>query len=149
MAIKFKFAKIADNISEEDFVCVDKEGKKKATVRPILLSNKTVGRDELAERISRKYPRFSSEAHTIIGVMLESIKDVLKDGEIVHIKGFGSFSVNAQFKKHTESNLDETSRANSLEIKNVVFKADRQLKNEIDEAGFEKFNPVLNQNTAL
>ena len=88
MAIKFKFAKIADNISEEDFVCVDKEGKKKATVRPILLSNKTVGRDELAERISRKYPRFSSEAHTIIGVMLESIKDVLKDGEIVHIKGF-------------------------------------------------------------
>lgn len=58
MAIKFKFAKIADNISEEDFVCVDKEGKKKATVRPILLSNKTVGRDELAERSAGSIPVF-------------------------------------------------------------------------------------------
>lgn len=141
MAIRFKFAKIADNISEEDALSVDKEGNKKARVRPVLLSDKTLGHRELAEKIAKQYSRHSMEAYSMVEMVLDAIKDTLKEGNIVHIEDFGSFSVNAQFRKNTLGNLDESSRGNSLEVKNVVFKADKKLKQNINSAGFEKFNP--------
>lgn len=141
MAIRFKFARIADNISEEEMLCTDKEGRKKPNVRPVVLSDKTIDRDELVSRIIESHPRHRTEVYGAIDFLLEAITDVLKEGNILHIKGFGQFSVNAQFRKESLGNMDETSRGNSLEIKNVVFKADRELKQEIGEAGFEKHNP--------
>ena len=42
MAIKFKFARIADNINNTESEESEKEGKRKADVRPVLLSDKTI-----------------------------------------------------------------------------------------------------------
>lgn len=36
---------------------------------------------------------------------------------------------------------DENHRAESIQVKNVVFKADKNLKKRISAAGFEKYNP--------
>lgn len=141
MAIKFKFVRIADNISEEDTSSADKNGNKKITVRPVLLSDKTLGQRELAERIAKQYSRHSAEAYSMVEMVLEAVKDTLKEGNIVHIEDFGAFSVNAQLRKNTLGNMDETSRGNSLEVKSIVFKADKKLKQEINSEGFEKFNP--------
>lgn len=141
MAIKFKFARIADNISEEEASPADKDENKKAAVRPVLLSDKTLGQRELAEKIAKQYSRHSVEAYSMVEMVLEAIKDTLKEGNIVHIEDFGSFSVNAQFRKNTLGNMDETSRGNSLEVKSIVFKADKKLKQDINSAGFERFNP--------
>lgn len=141
MAIKFRFTKINNNINGDNASPADKDGNKKAKVRPVLLSDKTLGQRELAEKIAKQYSRHSMEAYSMVEMVLDAIKDTLKEGNIVHIEDFGSFSVNAHFRKNTLGNMDETSRGNSLEVKSIVFKADKKLKQDINSAGFERFNP--------
>ena len=55
------------------------------------------------------------------------------------LTGIGSFSLNGSFCKDKQPG--ENHRAESIEIKNVVFKAEKQLKKRIATAGFEKYNP--------
>ena len=64
---------------------------------------------------------------------------VLKDGNILNLDDFGSFSLNGNFCEDKEP--DENHRAESIQVKNVVFKADKNLKKRISAAGFEKYNP--------
>ena len=50
-----------------------------------------------------------------------------------------AYSLNGSFCKDKQPG--ENHRAESIEIKNVVFKAEKQLKKRIATAGFEKYNP--------
>ena len=141
MAIKFKFARIADNINNTESEESEKEGQRKADVRPVLLSDKTLDMEDLVKLIIQRHPQLGAQAFLSVEVVLEALKKALQDGNIIHLKDFGQFSLNAQFRKHSMGKKDETSRANSLEIKSVVFKADKALKQEIERAGFVKYNP--------
>lgn len=141
MAIKYKFARVADNINGEEASVTGIGEGRKATVRPILLSDKTVDRDGLVEHIVARHPRSRTEGYMAIDMLVEAVTELLQEGNIVHIKGFGQFSVTAEFQKDTLGKMDGTSRANSLKVKNIVFKADKALKDEVGKAGFEKFNP--------
>ena len=70
---------------------------------------------------------------------MEVVDKFLKDGNIVNLDDFGSFSLNGSFCEDKEPG--EHHRAESIEVKNVVFKAEKRLKKAITAAGFEKYNP--------
>lgn len=72
-------------------------------------------------------------------MILEGIKAILKNGNIINLDDFGSFSLNGSFCEDKESG--ESHRAESIEVKNVVCKAEKRLKKRITAAGFEKYNP--------
>ena len=72
-------------------------------------------------------------------MVLEGIEAILKDGNILNLDEFGSFSLNGSFCEDKEPS--ENHRAESIEVKNVVFKAEKHLKRTITAAGFEKYNP--------
>ena len=79
------------------------------------------------------------EAYKSLSIVLEGMEAVLKDGNILNLDDFGSFSLNGNFCEDKEP--DENHRAESIQVKNVVFKADKNLKKRISAAGFEKYNP--------
>lgn len=72
-------------------------------------------------------------------MVLEGIEAILKNGNILNLDDFGSFSLNGNFCEDKEPG--ENHRAESIEVKNVVFKAEKRLKKRITAAGFEKYNP--------
>jgi len=71
------------------------------------------------------------------------IEEKLKDGHSVTIDGYGTFQLTAQIKSGKE---DEDFRAESVELKNVVFNATRQAKKRINAAGFERYNDNIHHN---
>mgnify|MGYP001171237518 FL=1 len=60
MAIKFKFARIADNINNTESEESEKEGKRKADVRPVLLSDKTIDKEDLVKLIIQRHPQLGA-----------------------------------------------------------------------------------------
>ena len=91
------------------------------------------------EYLATKYNLSKGEAYKSLSIVLEGMEAVLKDGNILNLDDFGSFSLNGNFCEDKEP--DENHRAESIQVKNVVFKADKNLKKRISAAGFEKYNP--------
>ena len=67
-------------------------------------------------------------------MVLEGIEAILKNGNILNLDDFGSFSLNGSFCEDKEPG--ENHRAESIEVK-----AEKHLKRRIAAAGFEKYNP--------
>ena len=82
MAIKFKFARIADNINNTESEESEKEGKRKADVRPVLLSDKTIDKEDLVKLIIQRHPQLGAQAFLSVEVVLEAFKKALQDGNI-------------------------------------------------------------------
>ena len=118
MSILYKTTRFADTFT----------GDKETNVRVQLLSW-----DTLDTNLSK------GEAYKSLSIVLEGMEAVLKDGNILNLDDFGSFSLNGNFCEDKEP--DENHRAESIQVKNVVFKADKNLKKRISAAGFEKYNP--------
>ncbi len=98
MAIKFKFARIADNINNTESKESEKESKRKANVRPVLLSDKTIDKEDLVKLIIQRHPQLGAQAFLSVEVVLEALKKALQDGNIIHLKDFGQFSLKALYK---------------------------------------------------
>lgn len=133
MPILYKYTKNND--------CLNDEENKKEGVHPVILSRKTYTIDDFADLLSFKTGTRKWEMRRAIDAVFEGLEEVLSDGDIVNIKDFGSFQLSARFCKGKTGS--ENSRAESIEIKNVLFKASKYLKARITKAGFERYNEKL------
>ena len=91
-------------------------GDKETNVRVQLLSWDTLDTKAFVEYLATKYNLSKGEAYKSLSIVLE-----------------GNFC--------EDKEPDENHRAESIQVKNVVFKADKNLKKRISAAGFEKYNP--------
>lgn len=129
MGIPYKTTRFADTFS----------GDKETNVRVQLLSWDTLDMKAFVEYLAEKNNIPKSEAYKSLCMVLEGIEDVLKEGNILNLDDFGSFSLNGCFCEDKEPG--ENHRAESIQVKNIIFKAVRALKRRISAAGFEKYNP--------
>ena len=130
MSILYKTIRFSDTFT----------GDKETNVRVQLLSWDTLDMKAFVEYLAYKNNISKSDAYKAVSLVTEGLESVLKDGNSLNIDDFGSFSLNGCFCENKER--DENHRAESIEVKNVVFKADKQLKRRITAAGFEKYNPA-------
>ncbi len=93
--------------------------------------------EDLAEELSGGSPAKKGEMLSAFTRIAACIEAKLKDGHSVTIDGYGTFQLTVQIKDGQE---DSNFRAESVELKNVVFNATRQAKKRIDAAGFERYN---------
>jgi len=130
MPILYKFAKNND--------CLNDEENKKEEVHPVILSRKTYTADDFADLLAFRTGTRKWEMQRAIDAVFEGLEVVLSDGDIVNIKDFGSFQLSARFRKGKPRSAN--ARAESIEIKNVLFKASKYLKARIGKTGFERYN---------
>lgn len=109
---------------------------KKKGIYPKVVRSKTIGIEALALRIARGRKWNAIETRATLELMLESITEELLDGNHVCFEGFGTFSLTAQCKK-TVTNPDEI-RAESIEVKRMVFTPSPNLKKRFKTAKFTK-----------
>lgn len=130
MSILYKTTRFADTFT----------GDKETNVRVQLLSWDTLDTKAFVEYLATKNNISKGDAFKSLSMVLEGMEDVLKDGKILNLDDFGSFALNGCFRKDKERS--ESHRAESIQVKNVVFKAEKNLKRRIETAGFEKYNPT-------
>lgn len=129
MSILYKTTRYSDNVT----------GDKETNVRVQLLSRRTLDTNEFIKHLMTRHKLSKGDAYKCLMTVVEGIKEILEAGDIVHIEDFGGFSLNGEFYENKER--DESHRAESIKVKNVVFKADKTLKQQLSNAKFEKFNP--------
>ncbi len=96
--------------------------------------------EDLVEELSAGSPAKKGELQSAFTRIAACIEQKLKDGHSVTIDGYGTFQLTVQIKDGKE---DSDFRAESVELKNVVFNANRQAKKRINAAGFERFNEEI------
>ena len=129
MSILYKTTRFADTFT----------GDKETNVRVQLLSWDTLDTKAFVEYLADKNNIAKGDAYKNLSMVLEGIEAILKDGNIVNLDDFGSFSLNGSFCEDNEPG--DNHRAESIEVKNVVFKAEKRLKKAITAAGFAEYNP--------
>ena len=129
MSILYKTTRFADTFT----------GDKDTNTRVQLLSWDTLDTKAFVEYLAFRNNITKGDAYKNLSMVLEGIEAILKDGNILNLDDFGSFSLNGSFCEDKEPS--ENHRAESIEVKNVVFKAEKHLKRTITAAGFEKYNP--------
>ena len=129
MSILYKTTRFADTFT----------GDKDTNIRVQLLSWDTLDTKAFVEYLATTNNISKADAYKSLTMVVEGIESVLKNGEILKLDDFGSFSLNGSFCEDKEPG--ENHRAESIQVKNVVFKAEKKLKKQIEAAGFEKYNP--------
>lgn len=129
MSILYKTTRFADTFS----------GDKETNVRVQLLSWDTLDTKAFVEYLADKHNISKGDVYKNLSMVLEGIEAILRNGNILNLDDFGSFSLNGSFCEDKEPSKNH--RAESIEVKNIVFKAEKRLKRRITAAGFEKYNP--------
>ena len=129
MSILYKTTRFADTFS----------GDKETNVRVQLLSWDTLDTKAFVEYLADKHNISKGDVYKNLSMVLEGIEAILRNGNILNLDDFGSFSLNGSFCEDKEPGKNH--RAESIEVKNIVFKAEKRLKRRITAAGFEKYNP--------
>tara|TARA_B100000214_G_C23862724_1_gene578870 strand:+ start:472 stop:759 length:288 start_codon:yes stop_codon:yes gene_type:complete len=89
-------------------------------------------KSEIIKQLSKNYPNFlKKDLEKFTLIILKEIKNALKRGERVELRGFGVFSTNIQ-KARISRNPRTGEKVNTLEKRNIRFKMSKEL--------FEKFN---------
>jgi len=126
MSIKYKLIERGDNINPE--------GSKKIGYYPQVVRYGTINIDQLALRIAKGKRLQAFETKATIELLLACIEDELLLGNHVCLDGFGTFSLTAQTKRPI-SDPDEI-RAESIEVKRVVFNPSKPLNKRMKIAKF-------------
>ena len=126
MSILYKTTRFADTFT----------GDKDTNIRVQLLSWDTLDTKAFVEYLAFRNNITKGDAYKNLSMVLEGIEAILKDGNILNLD---DFALNGSFCEDKEPS--ENHRAESIEVKNVVFKAEKHLKRTITAAGFEKYNP--------
>lgn len=129
MSILYKTTRFADTFT----------GDKETNVRVQLLSWDTLDTKAFVEYLAERNNLSKGDAYKSLSIVIEGIEAMLKEGNILNLDDFGSFSLNGSFCKDKEPG--ENHRAESIEVKNVVFKAEKGLKRRLSAANFVKYNP--------
>lgn len=129
MSILYKMTRYSDSVT----------GDKETNIRVQLLSRKTLDTKDFIEYLMSTNKISKGDAYKCLTMVIEGIEGILEAGNIINLEDFGGFSLNGEFCRDKERN--ENHRAESIKVKNVVFKANKALKNRLSTAKFEKYNP--------
>ena len=84
-------------------------------------------RSELIKKISDSYPNFlKKDLNLLVSIILSEIKQALKRGDRVELRGFGIFSTNIQ-KERMSRNPKTGEKVNTPERKTIHFKVAKEL----------------------
>ena len=84
-------------------------------------------KSKLLKKLSKNYPNFlKKDLEKLINIILNEIKQTLKRGERVELRGFGIFSTNIQ-KARISRNPKTGEKVNTLEKKKIHFKMAKEL----------------------
>ena len=84
-------------------------------------------RSELIKKLSNSYPNFlKKDLNLLVSIILSEIKQALKRGDRVELRGFGIFSTNIQ-KERISRNPKTGEKVNTPEKKTIHFKMAKEL----------------------
>ena len=89
-------------------------------------------KSKLLEQLSKNYPNFlKKDLERFIEIILKEIKQTLKRGERVELRGFGVFSTKTQ-KSRISRNPKTGEKINTPEKKTIHFKMSKDLFKKIN-----------------
>ena len=89
-------------------------------------------KSKLIKKLSKNYPNFlKKDLEKFSDIILDEIKQTLKRGERVELRGFGIFSTNIQ-KARISRNPKTGEKVNTPEKKTIHFKMSRDLFKKIN-----------------
>jgi len=118
MTVLFDFYESPPKEGEED--------KLRIHARPVL--TRTVTTETLAALIQEKSSLTESDILATLASLSRAMADKLRNGERVHLKGVGYFSVSL---KCEDIQTRKDMRADKVSVKSINFLADKQLKSDV------------------
>ena len=92
-------------------------------------------KSKLLKQLSDNYPNFlKKDLEKFINIVLNEIKQALKRGERVELRGFGIFSTNTQ-KARISRNPKTGEKVHTPQKKTIHFKMAKDLFNKLNNAG--------------
>ena len=92
----------------------------------------SIVKSKLLKQLSKNYPNFlKKDLEKFSEIILKEIKNTLKRGERVELRGFGVFSTNIQ-KARISRNPKTGEKVNTPEKKTIHFKMAKDLFNKIN-----------------
>ena len=89
-------------------------------------------KSKLLKQLSENYPNFlKKDLEKFTNIILKEIKQTLKRGERVELRGFGVFSTNVQ-KARISRNPKTGEKVNTPEKKTIHFKMSKDLFNKLN-----------------
>ena len=89
-------------------------------------------KSKLLKQLSNSYPNFlKKDLEKFTNIILSEIKDTLKRGDRVELRGFGIFSTNIQ-KARISRNPKTGEKVNTLEKKTIHFKMTKEMFKKIN-----------------
>jgi len=86
-----------------------------------------IAKSKLLKRLSKNYPNFlKRDLEKLVNIILLEIKETLKRGERVELRGFGVFSTNIQ-KARISRNPRTGQKVNTPQKKTIHFKMAKDL----------------------
>jgi integration host factor subunit beta len=84
-------------------------------------------KSKLLDQLKKSYPNFlKKDLEKVVSVILSEIKQALKRGDRVELRGFGIFSTNIQ-KARISRNPKTGEKVNTLEKKTIHFKMAKEM----------------------
>ena len=89
-------------------------------------------KSKLLNQLKKSYPNFlKKDLEKVVSVVLNEIKQALKRGDRVELRGFGMFSTNIQ-KARISRNPKTGEKVNTPEKKTIHFKMSKELFNKLN-----------------
>jgi integration host factor subunit beta len=90
-------------------------------------------KSKLLKKLSENYPNFfKKDLIKFTNIILDEVKQTLKRGERVELRGFGSFSTNIQ-KARISRNPKTGEKVNTPEKKTIHFKMSKDLFKKLND----------------
>ena len=112
-----------------------KDNENKKRFHPRVVSKHTIDVEEMMEIIHSRCTLTSQDMKPTIDAFRKEIITQLKNGNRVHIDGLGYFSISL---KAPESRTATSVRAESIEFKSLVFRAEKSVNEEFRTLTFSK-----------
>ena len=91
-----------------------------------------VAKSDILKKLSKNFPNFlQKDIEKFVDIILKEIKDTLKRGERVELRGFGVFSTNIQ-KARISRNPRTGEKVNTPKKKTIHFKMSKDLFKKIN-----------------
>ena len=93
-----------------------------------------VAKSKILKKLSKNFPNFlQKDIEKFVNIILKEIKETLKRGERVELRGFGVFSTNIQ-KARISRNPKTGEKVNTPKKKTIHFKMAKDLFKKINNA---------------
>tara|TARA_X000000950_G_scaffold107985_1_gene136030 strand:+ start:2075 stop:2368 length:294 start_codon:yes stop_codon:yes gene_type:complete len=92
-----------------------------------------IAKSNILKKLSKNYPNFlKKDLEKFVNIILKEIKETLKRGERVELRGFGVFSTNTQ-KARISRNPKTGEKVNTPQKKTIHFKMAKDLFKKIND----------------